>query len=380
MTPIFKRLLRRSAIAAAFMLLIMLMNILSRSSELSESIRVLTNVVNANSISAESFDTAEKADKTTELLGNELGQKYFIDYSDASNKFDVVVPAPLYIVESAKNRSVDFSFGMGFALAASCAAFAFADERGRKKQSFINALPYKRTRLFWERTLSGILPVCLFFLINYIVLALFIRHYIPSLRFLGEKLAMGDSYMQSIEHIKYIGKEIFLNALAAILFYSVILFAQTIFGSTASACIMTCGALFFAMAAANGISDICDIYNNAFTENLRNILIKISDLLHSDRLILAPIFITASAVFIVMAFISDKNIRIERIGELFMFKPLKYLVTALFAAEGAFTFFHFIYWLCDIRVKAFLPVIGILAVGAALTLLLFNKLFLKGEH
>lgn len=377
MTPIFKRFLKRGMLTAVFMLLIATLNILSNSSELSASIRSITNTVTANNITAESFKTKHDAEKTAMLLQSD---PYSGGYATDLNTYDIIIPSVLPFVEDIKTKTLDFSFGMGVALAISCAAAAFSDERGRKKQSFINALPYKRSRLFFERTLSGILSVCFFFIVTYIMLALYIRHYIPTVRFLGERLCMDAEYMQRTEHLKEIGYHMLLNALYALLFFAVILFAQTLFGQTAYACILAVGLLLCAGWAVNGISDICGIYDASLFDKIKLGLLNFFRYSDSDRLLLPLIISAFTAVFIAAAYISDMHTRLERVGELFIYKPLKYIVIAVFAVEGAFTFFHFIYWICCIRPETFLSITGILAVGAALTVLMFNKLILRGEY
>ncbi len=381
MTPLFKRYLKKTAFIAAVMLLIAILDLLGRTSGFSSEIRDLESIVSTNNITAESFAEKAKAEKTAELLqGVWTDKKRNYGFTAANNKFDVVVPDMLGELLNIRSRTMDFSAGMGFALAAVCAAYAFADERGRKKQSFVNALPYKRSRLFFERASSGIAAISVFFLIHYIILALYIRHYTPAVGSLNERLAMGAEYSWQTEHLKYIGTDIFINALAALLFYAIMLFAHTIFGNTASACIMACGALIFGHAAIDGAADVCIALNSPIAAKLRAWLSEFTEMLGSEHLSQIVLILIFTLIFLAAAYLADKHTHLERAGEAFIFQPVKYITVALFAAEGAFTFFNFIYHQCSIHPQNILYVIGILAAGAALTVLMFNKLILRGER
>ena len=382
MTPLFKRFLKRTAAAAAVMLLIAILDLLGRTSGLSSEIRSLETIVNTNNITADSFSSAAKAKRTEEMLQSvwDSSHNHNYGYTAASNEFDVVVPDILGELVNIRSRTIDFSTGMGFALAAACAAYAFADERGRKKQSFVNALPYKRSRLFFDRVLSGVTAISVFFLMVYIILALFVRHYAPAAEFLGERLAMGAEYLSRTKYLRSVGMDMFMNALAALLFYSVMMLAQTMFGRAASACVMACGALIFGKFAVGGAGDVCTALNSPIAARLREGLARFAEMFGSEHLSQIVLILIFTLIFLAAAYFADKNTRLERAGEVFIFGLVKYAAIALFAAEGAFTFFHVIYRECGIRPQAVLPVIGILAAGAALTVLMFNKLILRGER
>ena len=375
MTPIFKRTFKKEMLILLYMLVIIVFYLLADTNRISSQLTNIYNAIASSGISAEDFAARKTENERSWFMTEEMNSQF--GYAITQNTYDVLVPDAVEPLMREKDKFVSFGFGMGAALACAAAVSVFASERGRKKPSFVNALPYKRTRLFWERALCGVIVIVLFFAANYIILSLWLRHFIPQARFIAQKLYMDEGYMQSIEHMTRLGEVYRMGAAQALLIYGVMLFAQSLFGRMTYAGILAGGAAAGGIWMIDGIFDFFNYYNMGIGHKLSGYFIALRSALCDRRSALLIFILALALVFTVLAFLCDKKARVERAGELFMFRPVKYLVCLLFAAEGAFAFFHFINRLCQIAPNTLFAGIMLLLAGAVLTLLFFNKLILK---
>ena len=378
MTPIFKRVFKSEIYKALIMLMIAIASLMAHTGRVSEYTALVYDIAASSDLSEETFKTisSEKFDK--EYIPLRLHYSEYGYYS-SMNKYNVYVPDVFFPIRNETVRNLDFAAGMGFALAAACAVHVFAAERRRKGQSFESALPYKRDRLFCERALCGFIVIIVYFVGEFTVLSLWIRHFMPSVRFVAQRMCMPDDYMSEVELFSHIGGRVLTNLRLTLFFYTLMLFMQTLFGRSVYAAIITGGALVGGYWMLAGIADFYNVFLYdtlsgktfaALGENLS------SHITQSRGMLIITVF---TAVFAVLAFWLNKHAKIERAGDIFMFTPVKYIAWAGFMVEGAFTFFHFAYYFCNYTPKTLLSGAFLIVSGALLALLMLKNLILKGD-
>ena len=376
MTPIFKRIFKQEIRTAIILILIVACRLIGQQARLNEYVRhvydIVSDVTDENVFKNEAAAADALLPLTTDV--NYLSYHYG---AEAQNKYGIYVPNIIASISSEATSSKDYAFGMSFALAAACAACVFAGERRKKGHSFVNALPYKRSRLFLEKAGCGLIIISLYYLAEYIMLSLWIRRYIPQVNYLVQRLYLDEGYKLQIGELTHISGNFFVYAAAAILFYAAILFAQTVMGRTSTAGIMSVGLIIGGFLALHGAVDFAYEHD---LDALTNTAVKFVDALEKiseQTPVFTALLLGIALIFMIAAYFSDKNVRLERSGDVFMFKPAKYIILLLFMAEGAFAFYFFMNSACDITIHSLAAGLGVLAAGAAFTLLLLNKLILK---
>lgn len=283
-------------------------------------------------------------------------------------KHNIQVPNTIGIVNNAIDNINDINAVLAVAGAVVFAFLSFYDERKKNTVGFVGALPYSRSRIYTEKWLSGFLLLAFVLALGKLFAYFYYCLLAPKALAAAELFGI-EAKFYCVENID----GIILSIIATFLFYSIIMFINTMFGrlyySLAVIAILYIGLMGF----ITGFASFYHMYEITFSLSfLRRVLSFMDKLSIVDYDI---IFGVATAVFYALGVLTNSLAKNERIGNIFIFKPIKYLFYVAVTVMGAFTFFAFVYSIDIFNADTLAKGFAILLAGAVMTVFILRKMF-----
>ena len=377
MTPIFKRYFKKYIIFSVIVIMALAVMTKRDMSKAEKGINEINALVTANNVDRAFFENKGNASFFEDYAENDIDNAVFANgmYLQ-SNELGVSVPELRQVADSVISENIGRLFGCGFAAAVSFAVYAFVYERRKKTASFVGALPYKRGSMFADKWLAGFIAISLVFLADYIIAGLWLNRIMPVVNALDERLLALETTVGGFgRESANCGRMIWSVYLVITALYTLVMFAQNLFGKPVYASLTVAVALFGAFGFLRSVDVFCNRYDLYAVSSFG---IKVLDKLENIFLN-TPVFTVIALIVIALLFaggyVLSRAAYLERAGSVFMFKPVKYLVYAVLMLEGAFVFYGFSVGECSIFAGTLLRGLIFLAVGAVITMFALNKLF-----
>ncbi len=374
MSPIFKRYLKKEAVVAVWLLFIAALMFFLGAGKVERLMDDVNKFIISEDINADSFDNKEDIEEKIKKLYNDTLYPYEVYYSVRNTK-DVMVPDVYGMFENELHNAISMAFLLCCFFACNLTVQAFGDERRKKNLCFVGVLPIKRRRMFAEKWLSGILCITVVCVFSYITLALWANKMCAKAEFISERLL----YNKDLIYTPNLADVFVRITFAVYTVYSFLMLWYTLFGTTVYAGLTAATAIAVGLMGMRGAVGFAQMYCDPEVWSvLRTVYDRIEEQ-HSNTSFVCPVSAVMAAVFFVLGLICDSAARLENIGGIFMYKPVKWLIYAIFMIFGAFAFFFFVVGVCDFESKTLANGIFLLAAGAVLIFFVLKNMLKGGE-